>query len=83
MTFGISEVISLCALCLSAGLFAGLFTLRFLPRKDFNEHVHTCKTERDEDRREIWSAIDSIRGAMMGGEMKFTVQITPQKQVAA
>ena len=62
-----SVVIALVSLSWSAGLFVGLFTAKFISKKD-------C----EKNREAIWAQVDAMRNCMTGGKITFELkQIKP------
>ena len=62
-----SVVIALVSLSWSAGLFVGLFTAKFISKKD-------C----EKNREAIWAQVDAMRNCMTGGKIMFELkQIKP------
>ena len=60
-------VIALVSLSWSAGMFVGLFTARFISKKE-------C----EKNREAIWAQVDAIRNCMTGGKVVFELkQIKP------
>ena len=63
----ISVAITIASLTWSVGLFVGLFTARFVNKKD-------CQTMQSK----LWNRIDAIQNILAGGKMTF--ELRPIKQ---
>lgn len=63
----LSLVIAMISISWSAGVFVGLFTARFISKKE-------C----DKNREAIWAQVDAMRNCMTGGKVVFELkQIKP------
>jgi len=60
-------VITLCSVTWSAGLFVGMFTSRFVIKKDCTK-----------SKAEMWSRIDQIQNALTGGKIRFELKMIPE-----
>lgn len=60
-------VITLCSIAWSAGLFIGMFTSRFVLKKDCLKH-----------KAEMWGRIDAIQNCLAGGRIQFELRMVPQ-----
>ena len=71
MTVSLPIVISIASLTFSAGMFIGLFTSRFVNKKD-------CQQKSDA----MWAQVDAIRNCMTGGKIKFELRMVPAGEEA-
>ena len=63
MKIDVSIVIALVTVSLSCGMYLGMFTARFMSKKDCAVH-----------RNDLYDKLDDIKGCLIGGEMVFELR---------
>ena len=66
MTIELPVVITIASLMFSTGMFMGIFTSRFVNKKE-------CQQKSDA----MWAQVDAIRNCMTGGKIKFELRMVP------
>jgi hypothetical protein len=74
-----SIVLTLVTISWSVGLFVGLFTARFVGKKDCELMRSSTKVESDKRFDALWERVDSIQDCLTGGKIMFEVRLMPKK----